>query len=103
VTCPVTAVEAIRMRIQHRLTRGEIVATCGSDPKSMWRRIRRQAGTRRKLSPVDFETSLTFSIVLVASSFAEPDWQGDSCKIARPCLAPLVLGAGACAVSIWHV
>src|ERR1700730_19267483 len=46
-----------------------LLATCGSDPIDLAPPFGGKHGTRLKMSPADFATSLTFSIVLAARLF----------------------------------
>jgi hypothetical protein len=76
-----------------------LLATCGSDPIDLAPPFGGKHGTRPKMSPVDFATSLTFSIVLVARLFCCAGLAWSTAATLPAPAAPLVRGAAGVAVS----
>src|SRR5213080_2147466 len=75
-----------------------LAATCGSDPMVFAPPFGDRHGTRLKISPADFATSLTLSIALPARPFCCEALAGST--DATPVVAALALSEGAaCAVS----
>src|SRR3982074_336407 len=79
-----------------------LFATRGSDPMVRAPPFGGRHGTRLKMSPADFATSLTFSIALVVKLFCCGgfDW---STAAALPPVAPVVCDAGDLEVSTLEV
>src|SRR6266436_7960662 len=71
-----------------------LLATCGSDPIDLAPPFGGKHGTRLKMSPADFATSLTFSIVLAARLFgcAGSAWPT---AVTLPAVAAPVVGGAA--------
>src|SRR5450432_279861 len=78
-----------------------LLATCGSDPIDLAPPFGGKHGTRLKMSPADFATSLTFSIVLAARLFgcAGLAWSRAVTLPAAAAAAPVAGGAVGVAVS----
>ena len=75
-----------------------LAATCGSEPIDLAPPFGERHGTRLKISPADFATSLTLSIALPARPFCSDEFAGST--EATPVVAALALSEGAaCAVS----
>src|SRR3954451_20570747 len=71
-----------------------LAATCGSDPSVFAPPFGDRHGTRLKISPADFATSLTLSIALPAKPFC--DWfAGSTAATLLGAAVPFVLSDGA--------
>src|SRR5450631_46324 len=76
-----------------------LLATCGSDPIDLAPPFGGKHGTRLKMSPADFATSLTFSIVLAARLFGCAGLAWSRSVTLPAAAAPVAGGAVGVAVS----
>src|SRR5256885_6766273 len=71
-----------------------LLATCGSDPIDLAPRFGGRHGTRLKMSPADFATSLTFSIALAVRLFCCDGFCWSTAATFPAPVAPVVCAAG---------
>src|SRR5512132_3921730 len=76
-----------------------LLATCGSDPIDLTPPFGGRQGTRLKMSPADFATSLTFSIALAVRLFCCDGFAWSTAATLPAPVAPVVCATGGFAPS----